>query len=425
MQNLTSTKFGTFIYYIINTFADGVHRIASSFPRAFLYLLLALLAPVSQITSFPRNSLLTLLPYYIFLDILLALMLVFLFSDLRRISTLYSFSTIGFYNTCGACPWLVHRSTSDSVTTYIFQCRGLSLDYWLEHQKDLDSAFDCHILSIGYTDGSDNLFEVKFVPAKGALPTKISAPMFSDEDFVVKLGLSYAGEYNINFNDLPHMLIAGATGGGKTILCRWIIYQLVNKNALVYLADQKGFVDYRDLREDCRCLDSNDKIIDSLQSTVDEITRRMELCKQANVSKISDYNNLPDVEQQPPIFIVIDEANCLLDPTGKSKAEKDFIQEIVQHLLTITRLGRAAHVHLICICQRSDVNSIPGALKANMEIRITSHCADKESSMTILGVGDAANLPKIPGRFLSSDGTEFQAYNFSCPPGKICKISTF
>ncbi len=43
MQNLTSTKFGTFIYYIINTFADGVHRIASSFPRAFLYLLLALL----------------------------------------------------------------------------------------------------------------------------------------------------------------------------------------------------------------------------------------------------------------------------------------------------------------------------------------------------------------------------------------------
>lgn len=418
MQNLTSTKFGTFIYYIINTFADGVHRIASSFPRAFLYLLLALLAPVSQITSFPRNSLLTLLPYYIFLDILLALMLVFLFSDLRRISTLYSFSTIGFYNTCGACPWLVHRSTSDGVTTYIFQCRGLSLDYWLEHQKDLDSAFDCHILSIGYTDGSDNLFEVKFVPAKGALPTKISAPMFSDEDFVVKLGLSYAGEYNINFNDLPHMLIAGATGGGKTILCRWIVYQLVSKGATTYLIDQKGYVDYRDLREDCRCLDSNEKILDGLQSVVDEISQRMELCRLSGVSKISDYNQLMGVEPQPPIFIVIDEANCLLDPTGKSKAEKDFIQEIVQHLLTITRLGRAAHVHLICICQRSDVNSIPGALKANMEIRITSHCADKESSMTILGTGDAANLPKIPGRFLSSDGTEFQAYNFSCPPGK-------
>lgn len=418
MNNLTSTKFGTFVYYVFNTFADGLHRIVSSPPKAFLYLVLAFLAPIFQIVSVSQNLLLALLPLYIFTDAFLALMLVFPFSDLHRLSTLYNFSTIDFHNSVGACPWLVNRSVSDGVTTYTFQCKGLSLDYWNERKKDLESAFDSHILSINYADGSDNLFEVEMFPAKGALPTKISTPKFSPEDFVIKLGVSYAGEYNINFNSLPHMLIAGATGGGKTILCRWIVYQLVSKGATTYLIDQKGYVDYRDLREDCRCLDSNEKILDGLQSVVDEISQRMELCRLSGVSKISDYNQLMGVEPHPPIFIVIDEANCLLDPTGKSKAEKDFIQEIVQHLLTITRLGRAAHVHLICICQRSDVNSIPGALKANMEIRITSHCADKESSMTILGVGDAANLPKIPGRFLSSDGTEFQAYDFTCPPGQ-------
>ena len=418
MNNLTSTKFGTFVYYIFNTFADGVHRIVSSPPKAFLYLVLAFLAPILQIVSVSQNLLLALLPLYIFTDAFLALMLIFPFSDLHRLSTLYNFSTIGFNNNAGACPWLVSRSIADGVTTYIFQCRGLPLDCWNERKKDLESAFDCHILSINYADGSDNLFEIQMFPARGALPTKISAPQFSSEDFVVKLGVSFAGEYCINFNSLPHMLIAGATGGGKTILCRWIIYQLVNKDALVYLIDQKGYVDYRDLREDCRCLDSNEKILDSLQSVVDEISQRMELCRLAGVSKIYDYNQLPGVEPQPPIFVIIDEANCLLDPTGKGKSEKDFISQVVQHLLTITRLGRAADVHLICICQRSDVNSIPGALKANLEVRVTSHCADKESSMTILGNGDAANLPKIPGRFLSSDGTEFQAYNFSCPPGK-------
>ena len=418
MNNLTSTKFGTFVYYVFNTFADGVHRIVSSPPKAFLYLVLAFLAPILQIVSVSQNLLLALLLLYIFTDAFLALLLIFHFSDLHRLSTLYNFSTIGFNNNAGACPWLVSRSIADGVTTYIFQCRGLPLDNWNERKKDLESAFDAHILSINYADGSDNLFEVKMFPAKGALPTKISTPKFSPEDFVIKLGVSYAGEYNINFNSLPHMLIAGATGGGKTILCRWIIYQLVNKDAVVYLADQKGFVDYCDLREDCRCLDTNEKILDGLQYVVDEISRRMELCRLAGVSKISDYNQLLGIEQQPPIFAVIDEANCLLDPTGKGKAEQDFIAQVVQCLLTITRLGRAAHVHLICVCQRSDVNSIPGALKANLEIRITSHCADKESSMTILGSGDAANLPKIPGRFLSSDGTEFQAYNFSCPPGK-------
>lgn len=418
MITLTATKIGTMFYYIVSTFTDGAHRIASSLPKKLLYLVLVLLAPTFQLLSVSKPLLFSLLPYFVFIDIALALMMVFLFSDWKRISTLYSFSTINFCNSTGACPWLVCRSSSGGVITYTFQCRGIPLNDWRERQKDLESAFDCHILSINYADGSDNLLEVKFVPAKGALPTNVPAPNFSLEDFVIKLGISFSGEYCINFNRLVHMLITGATGGGKTILVRWIIYQLVNKFATVFLIDLKGFVDYQDLREDCRCLDTNEKILAALKSVVEDIAHRMELCIQAGVSNISDYNKLPNAEQESPIFIVIDEANCLLDPTGKSKEEKDFIQQVVQYLLTITRLGRAAHVHLICVCQRSDVGSIPGALKANMEIRITSHCADKESSITILGNGDAANLPKIPGRFLSSDGTEFQAYKFSCPPGE-------
>lgn len=418
MIMLTSTKIGTMFYYIANTFIDGAHRIASSLPKKLLYLFLALLAPTFQLLSVSKPLLFSLLPYFVFIDITLALMMVFLFSDWKRISILYSFSTINFYNSAGACPWLVCRSSAGGVITYTFQCKGMPLAYWHEHQEDLEAAFDCHILSINYADGSDNLFELKFVPAKGALPTNVPAPNFSLEDFVIKLGISFAGEYCINFNHLVHMLITGATGGGKTILVRWIIYQLVNKFSIVYLIDLKGFVDYQDLREDCRCLDTNEKILAALKSVVENIAHRMELCIQAGVSNIADYNKLPGVEQESPIFVIIDEANCLLDPTGKGKAGKDFIQEVIEYLLTITRLGRAAHVHLICVCQRSDVGSIPGALKANMEIRITSHCADKESSITILGNGDAANLPKIPGRFLSSDGTEFQAYKFSCPPGE-------
>ena len=137
MTNLTSTKIGTFIYYIINTFSDGVHRIASSPPKAFLYFVLTLLAPVLQIISVPPNLLLALLPLYAFIDVLLTVMLVFPFSDLHRLSTLYNFSTINFCNSAGACPWLVSRSISDGVITYIFHCRGISLDLWRERQKGL------------------------------------------------------------------------------------------------------------------------------------------------------------------------------------------------------------------------------------------------------------------------------------------------
>lgn len=235
MITLTATKIGTMFYYIVSTFADGAHRIASSLPKKMLYLVLVLLAPTFQLLSVSKSLLFSLLPYFIIIDIALALMLVFLFSDWKRISTLYSFSTINFCNSTGAYPWLVCRSSSGGVITYTFQCRGISLNDWRERQKDLESAFDCHILSINYADGSDNLLEVKFVPAKGALPTNVPAPNFSLEDFVIKLGISFAGEYCINFNRLVHMLITGATGGGKTILVRWIIYQLVNKFATVFL----------------------------------------------------------------------------------------------------------------------------------------------------------------------------------------------
>lgn len=252
MITLTATKIGTMFYYIVSTFTDGAHCIASSLPKKLLYLVLVLFAPTFQLLSVSTPLLLSLLPYFIFIDIALALTLVFLFSDWKRISTLYSFSTINFCNSTGACPWLVCRSSSGGVITYNFQCKGMPLNYWRERQEDLEAAFDCHILSINYADGSDNLFEVKFVPAKGALPTNVPAPNFSLEDFVIKLGISFSGEYCINFNRLVHMLITGATGGGKTILVRWIIYQLVNKFAIVYLIDLKGFVDYQDLREDCR-----------------------------------------------------------------------------------------------------------------------------------------------------------------------------
>ena len=177
MITLTATKLGTMFYYIVSTFTDGAHRIASSLPKKILYLVLVLLAPTFQLLSVSTPLLLSLLPYFIFIDIALALMLVFLFSDWKRISTLYSFSTINFYNSAGACPWLVCRSSSGGVITYTFQCKGISLDDWRERQKDLESAFDCHILCINYADGSDNLFEIKFIPAKGKLPTNTPAVM--------------------------------------------------------------------------------------------------------------------------------------------------------------------------------------------------------------------------------------------------------
>lgn len=91
---------------------------------------------------------------------------------------------------------------------------------------------------------------------------------------------------------------------------------------------------------------------------------------------------------------------------------KAVVAQIEKSLLTITRLGRAAGCHAIICTQRPDIDSCSGALKSNIEIRVSTHCADTATSMTILGTGDAAKLPKISGRFVAWDGTIFQSYYF-------------
>ena len=109
---------------------------------------------------------------------------------------------------------------------------------------------------------------------------------------------------------------------------------------------------------------------------------------------------------------MVDEASILFDTTAMSKEEKAVVAQIERSLLTITRLGRAAGCHAIICTQRPDIDSCSGALKSNIEIRVSTHCADTATSMTILGTGDAAKLPKIAGRFVAWDGTIFQAYYF-------------
>lgn len=288
---------------------------------------------------------------------------------------------------------------------------GKPLSEWLEHQPELEAAFNVHFLAIdnGWTD---NIFVLQSIPAKGALPTNVPFTKWSPKDFVVNLGLSFQGEFSVDFSQLPHMLVAGSTNGGKTNFCRCLLYQLLTKGAIVYLIDLKEGGDYLDMEEDCNCLYSHSDICAGLNDVVTELRRRLKLFRSNGVAKLEDYNKLSNIEPLKRIFVMVDEASILFDTTAMSKEEKAVVAQIEKSLLTITRLGRAAGCHAIICTQRPDIDSCSGALKSNIEIRVSTHCADTATSMTILGTGDAAKLPKIAGRFVAWDGTIFQAYYF-------------
>ena len=156
-----------------------------------------------------------------------------------------------------------------------------------------------------------------------------------------------------------------------------------------------------------------DTLLEKLELLTSEMERRRQLFLNAGVANITEYNSSGMIPLQRYILL-IDEASIILDPTGRSKADKDKIAAILNGLNTIGRLARAYGIHLIVCTQRADVNSIPGSLKAQLDGRMSAHAADDQSSIVIMGDGVAAELPPIPGRFvmrdISGSYTVFQAF---------------
>ena len=408
------TKNTAHLNFVVSLFNEGIRNLSHNKICFVSYLCVVFLLLIFQFSTLITaiNFLPLLLPFYGITDFFFFLLLVLFFSDwARHVSCSYHFSQINFCNSAGEFPRLVKIETKDGLTTTVYYCAGKPLSEWLEHQPELEAAFNVHFLAIdnGWTD---NIFILQSIPAKGALPTNVPFTKWSPKDFVVNLGLSFQGEFSVDFSQLPHMLVAGSTNGGKTNFCRCLLYQLLTKGAIVYLIDLKEGGDYLDMEEDCNCLYSHSDICAGLNDVVTELRRRLKLFRSNGVAKLEDYNKLSNIEPLKRIFVMVDEASILFDTTAMSKEEKAIVAQIEKSLLTITRLGRAAGCHAIICTQRPDIDSCSGALKSNIEIRVSTHCADTATSMTILGTGDAAKLPKIAGRFVAWDGTIFQAYYF-------------
>ena len=115
----------------------------------------------------------------------------------------------------------------------------------------------------------------------------------------------------------------------------------------------------------------------------------------------------------PRIVFACDEVAEMLDRTGADGERKKLLSQIENRLATLARLGRAFGIHLILATQRPDANVIPGQIRSNMDFRVCGR-ADSILSGIILGNGDAdEQIPKdARGRFITGDGTVFQAYLF-------------
>lgn len=192
---------------------------------------------------------------------------------------------------------------------------------------------------------------------------------------------------------LPHILIAGATGSGKTVCINSLITSILFKaspDEVKFIMIDPKMVEltvYNELPHLlCPVVVDIKDAVNALKWLIGEMTRRYKIFSDARVRNIEIYNSKPGVEPLPYIVVVIDELADLMMIARN---------EIEHSIIRLAQLSRAAGIHLILATQRPSVNVITGVIKANLPCRISFQVTSKFDSRTIL---DRIGAEKLLGR---------------------------
>ena len=234
----------------------------------------------------------------------------------------------------------------------------------------------------------------KFQHNHFSLPIAIGKKI-DNENFIVDLAA------------MPHLLMAGATGQGKSVGLNAILVSLLYKKhpsqlkfvlvdpkkveLSIYKTIEKHFLAKLPGEEDAIITDTK-KVVNTLNALCIEMDNRYDLLKEASTRNIKEYNEKfiqrklnPAKGHQylPFIVLVVDEFADLIMTAGK---------EVEMPIARLAQLARAVGIHLIIATQRPSVNIITGTIKANFPARIAFKVSSKIDSRTILDVGGAEQL---------------------------------
>lgn len=288
-------------------------------------------------------------------------------------------------------------SVGPSVTQYTLKpAQGVKIAKIAALQNDLALALAAHPLRMEAPIPGRSLVGIE-IPNK-AIAFVGLRKLIEDERFqrggplVFPLGRDVRGEpVFADITKMPHMLVAGSTGSGKSVAIHDIIVSLLYKNTpadlRLLLIDPKRVecVHYRDIPHLISPVITKAKgAIKALRWAVNEMEKRYETLAEARARDIASYNAQTD-EPMPYIVIVIDELADLMMSYGR---------EIEASIVRIAQMARAVGIHLIISTQRPSVEVITGLIKANVTTRMAFQVASQIDSRTIL---DGAGAEKLLG----------------------------
>ena len=346
-----------------------------------------------------------------------AVLLVLLLYPFGRRAAKDQLQGIGLINHAGMPPDLLrkHRDKDNPrVTVWEFRNQGIPLQEWEKKRPAIETALGLIIVKLAYAKGKSRVL-VYAVPAGDDLPEvlKWEDSYLSSKSFVLVLGESYTGPVTVNLAHIPHILLGGSTGSGKSVLLKLLLMQALHKDAEVYIADFKGGVDYPKVwHEKCRMCFTEEDLLYTLNQLVAVLEYRKKALKELGSPNIDAYNETTE-NKLPRLIFACDEVAELLDRTGRGKEDKERLAQIENKLATLARLGRAFGIHLILATQRPDATIIPGQIRNNMDFRVCGRADNVLSQIILDNTSAAEQIPKdARGRFITGDGTVFQGYLF-------------
>lgn len=301
-----------------------------------------------------------------------------------------------------------HVEPGPVVTGYFFTLdHSVPINKVMKKAEDFALAMEQDKVVVQRIGGKIAVFvpnkERTIVEFKNYLYWYLNDETTNSQELPIPLGVDYRGKKSaFDLCDMPHCLITGSTGSGKSVFEAAIIcclcYMRDSSELEFYLGDTKK-VDlplFEDLPHVKMIADDLNKFHNMMNYVMQETRRRLGILQNSSCRKIQDYHKMMGGRTSMPyIIVMIDEFGDLMDLDSAIRRSNDTLEDVPtvkQWIKSAAQICRAAGVHLICCTQRASVKVVDGDIKINLPCRISLRLPTQIDSRTILGTGGAENL---------------------------------
>ncbi len=288
--------------------------------------------------------------------------------------------------------------TGDLRKKITVETHGIGLGLFEAKRDSLQAAFRMRVESI---ESANDLGQVEIYLCAKELPKMVQyADLYTHvkDPYSIIVGQSSKGPVIQSLLSLPHMLISGATGGGKSVFFRSSMLSLLKSSPHIqlYLLDMKRGVEVKEFSElpNVKTAKNKTEAISMLDTLLKEMHRRYDILENAGEKLVDPVRDNLDI-----IVIGIDEAAVLFSKSSDVEGAREKISELA-------RLGRAAGFHIIPATQKPIKDAIDTDTLDQMNGRMTFRMLSSAASTAATGGGAAKKLPAIKGRAIWSHGAD-------------------